>query len=202
MCLGKDIIAQDSHTQVGLCVDFILKNSLIRQTLDNITCVMLFFEGFEKIFNEHKSFYSGNTESKLNDKSKTSSKEASIISKINNSRGSQSSTSEDKSDRKIKTANGMIKKGSLLLPKNQAMSSSLISNEVKDKDKPISSQQSGMNSTFNYKSQAPTLNKTLINQQYDSSSKVPRELNEYVSNVPSTTKNNKSKISLFQNKNL
>ncbi len=72
MCLSKEIIAEDAHTQVGLCVDFILKNSLIRQTLDNITCVMLFFEGFEKIFNEHKSFYSGNNDSKTSDKIKVS----------------------------------------------------------------------------------------------------------------------------------
>lgn len=200
MCLGKDIIADDAHTQVGLCVDFVLKNSLIRQTLDNITCVMLFFEGFEKIFNEHKSFYSGNSDTKLNDKSKTSSKEG-YVSKINNSRGSQSSTSEDKSDRKIKTANGMVKKG--LPAKNQAMSSFMVSNEIKDKDKDklIPGQQQ-MNSTFNYKSQAPTLNKNLINPQYETSSKFPRELNDYVQNVPSTTKNNKSKINLFQNKNV
>ena len=110
--------------------------------------------------------------------------------------------SEDKSDRKIKTANGMVKKGSLGLSKNQAMSSSLISNEIKDKDKSQSQQQQGMNSTFNYKSQAPTLNKPLINQQYESSSKYPKELNEYAPNVPATTKNNKSKLNLFQNKNV
>ncbi len=96
----------------------------------------------------------------------------------------------------------MVKKGSLGLSKNQAMSSSLISNEVKDKDKPQISQTQVMSSTFNYKSQAPTLNKNLINQQFDSSSKYPKELNEYAPNVPSTTKNNKTKMNLFQNKNV
>ena len=75
MCLSKDIIANDAHTQVGLCVDFVLKNSLIRQTLDNITCVMLFFEGYEKIYNEYKAFFSGNTDSKQSEKSKSSIKE-------------------------------------------------------------------------------------------------------------------------------
>jgi hypothetical protein len=96
----------------------------------------------------------------------------------------------------------MVKKGSIGLPKNQAMSSSLISNEVKDKDKPIPIQSQIMNSTFNYKSQVPTLSKNLINQQNDSNSKFPKELNEYAPNVPSTTKNNKSKLNLFQNKNV
>ena len=202
LCLSKDLIAEDVHSQVGLCVDFVLKTSLTRQTLDNITCVMLFFDGFERIFNEHRTLYFGPQESKSsNEKSKNNLKESGQ-SKVSSS--GKSTSNEDKeggSQRKVKTANGMVKKTSSgLPPKNQAMSSSIMSSDIKDKV--VNPQIQNMNSTFNYKGNGPSLKNNLGTPQLDSN-KYPRELNEYVPNIPATTKNNKSKhLNFFPNKNV
>jgi hypothetical protein len=38
------------HMQSGVAVDMIIKTSLVRRTLDNVTCVMIAFSNFEKIF--------------------------------------------------------------------------------------------------------------------------------------------------------
>jgi hypothetical protein len=46
---------QDIHLQCGLSVDMIIKSSLVRKTLDNVTCVMIAFENFQNIlFTENK----------------------------------------------------------------------------------------------------------------------------------------------------
>lgn len=245
MCLSKELICNDIHEQVGNSVDFILKTSLIRQTLDNVTCVMLFFEGFEKLFNSKRLSY-GLPESKPIEKPKSSVSSSNRESKNSTSKqsvpSSSSTTNEEKdSSRKIKTANGMIKKS--LLHKNQALSSSIVSSEMKEKDKTsikgstmysqsnsnnsmsnnnntnnnnsssnnntsnVSSNVQSMGNTFNYKN--PSIHKSnnnsnvmnnLINQQNpDSTSRYARELNEYVPNIPSTTKASKSKyLNFFQ----
>jgi hypothetical protein len=38
---------QDIHYQCGISVDMIIKSSLMRKTLDNVTCVMIAFENFQ-----------------------------------------------------------------------------------------------------------------------------------------------------------
>jgi hypothetical protein len=39
---------KDVHLQCGLSIDMIIKSSLVRKTLDNVTCVMIAFENFHK----------------------------------------------------------------------------------------------------------------------------------------------------------
>lgn len=187
MCLSKDLITNDIHAQVGLSVDFVLKTSLIRQTLDNITTVMLFFEGFEKVFNLHKQKYSDKKDKKDSTREKDSQsnkdKESNTSNKVSSTSSTKPSNSDkhdkdENSSRKIKTANGMIKKSNLLLPKNSTSHSSIVSNEIKEKEKGSTPKYSthghsnsnynsnrgegntglvqgiqgmGMNSTFNYK---------------------------------------------------
>ena len=50
---------QSVHSQAGLGVDMILKTSLARKSLDNVTCVLIAFEGFESII--EKRHMSNNT---------------------------------------------------------------------------------------------------------------------------------------------
>jgi len=42
----KDVRSQNIHQQTGLGVEYILKNSLLRRTLDNVTVVLVAFENF------------------------------------------------------------------------------------------------------------------------------------------------------------
>lgn len=57
----EDIRAQDVHTQCSLANDLIIKSCLNRKCLDNITCVIIAFENFEKIFeSEVLHTYDGN----------------------------------------------------------------------------------------------------------------------------------------------
>ena len=46
----KDNKAKNIHAQCSLGVDMVIKTSLARNVLDNVTCVMIAFENFEKIF--------------------------------------------------------------------------------------------------------------------------------------------------------
>lgn len=39
------------HLQCGIAVELIIKASLARKSLDNITCILLGFNNFEKVFN-------------------------------------------------------------------------------------------------------------------------------------------------------
>jgi protein phosphatase 2C family protein 2/3 len=41
--------APNAHQQIGRGVEYILKNSLLRKTLDNVTVVLVGFESFRKI---------------------------------------------------------------------------------------------------------------------------------------------------------
>jgi protein phosphatase 2C family protein 2/3 len=54
LTLNEDIKEKNIHCQSALAVDMIMKSSLVRKTLDNITCVLLVFEHFESIWlNRH-----------------------------------------------------------------------------------------------------------------------------------------------------
>jgi hypothetical protein len=46
--------ANSLHLQCSLAIDMIIKTSLVRKTLDNVTCVIIAFENLERLFN--KSF--------------------------------------------------------------------------------------------------------------------------------------------------
>lgn len=61
------------HLQSGTAVDMVIKSSLVRRTLDNVTCVMIAFSNFEKIFrpleqdptiDKQSSFHSYDSEKK------------------------------------------------------------------------------------------------------------------------------------------
>ena len=43
---GKKV---DAHQQIGKGVEYILKNSLLRKTLDNVTVVLVAFKNFKKV---------------------------------------------------------------------------------------------------------------------------------------------------------
>lgn len=48
---------ENIHIQAGVGVDMILKTSLAKKSLDNITCVLLVFEGFEfKFLNDARKY--------------------------------------------------------------------------------------------------------------------------------------------------
>jgi hypothetical protein len=52
MIAKENTKCKDIHLQCGLSIDMIIKSSLIRKTLDNVTCVMIAFENFYKILFE------------------------------------------------------------------------------------------------------------------------------------------------------
>jgi hypothetical protein len=45
----RDGVSSNVHKQCGLGVEYVLKNSLVRRTLDNVTVVMVAFSNFKKI---------------------------------------------------------------------------------------------------------------------------------------------------------
>jgi hypothetical protein len=49
-------LASNIHKQSGMAVEYILKNSLLRRTLDNVTVVMIAFSNFKHaVFGESKA---------------------------------------------------------------------------------------------------------------------------------------------------
>jgi len=51
MTLKEATKAKNFHNQCGLSIDMIIKSSMIRKTLDNVTAVMIAFSNFENYFN-------------------------------------------------------------------------------------------------------------------------------------------------------
>ena len=50
-------VANNIHKQTGMAVEYILKNSLLRRTLDNVTVVMISFKNFKRaVFGEDKAY--------------------------------------------------------------------------------------------------------------------------------------------------
>ncbi|CDW84010.1 protein phosphatase 2c containing protein [Stylonychia lemnae] len=45
----RDVKSQNVHQQAGLGVEYIIKNALLRRTLDNVTVVVVAFENFQRI---------------------------------------------------------------------------------------------------------------------------------------------------------
>ncbi len=50
MTVKDNTKSKNIHIQSGIAVDMIIKTSLVRRTLDNVTCVMITFSNFEKNF--------------------------------------------------------------------------------------------------------------------------------------------------------
>jgi hypothetical protein len=175
------MMLKDIHSQTGMSVDMILKSSLKRQSMDNITSVMLTFEGFEKKFQDYKEKF---------DKAKSSS--SVIITNESNQR--------DDSQRKNKqTANGMTKKP---LSLNKNMTSSIVSKDVKDENQssPSSSTKILLNKNIiDSLMQESTLNDELESQQ---KKKLKEEVYNYgsKSSIPSTAKNSKNSKVIFPSK--
>ena len=95
----------------------ILKSNLKRSSMDNITCVMLTFEGFEKKYLE--------------------SKEKPEINKDNiSSLSSNSDMNKTQKDDK-KLANGMVKKPQLSLSLNKNMTTSIVSADLRESSTPV-----------------------------------------------------------------
>jgi len=42
----KKIEAEQTHNNCGHCVDGVLRTSALRRTVDNVTCVVVAFDGF------------------------------------------------------------------------------------------------------------------------------------------------------------
>lgn len=194
LCLQKEHITKDIHTQAGLSIDLILKTSLKRQSMDNITCVMLTFEGFEALFSQIKETISRTGE----DKQITLSSSQNFIN--------MDSKQEPTNSRKIKTANGMIKKP-LSLAKN--LSTSIVSNDIKDQG--TSSQVQNVCGTTTHKNSLIIASRIMDGMKSGSSqskyeenqattvikSKLKEDLSLPVSSIPSTAKNSKSKPVIF-----
>ena len=164
---------------------------------------MLSFEGFEQLFSEHKAIYNNkisintiNSNTKLNSFNTTSTKVVTPVIKPEDANPT----------RKLKSANGMIKKSTFSLVKNTSLTSSYVSSEIREKEKlnslivPMSTKNSNSNSNPFGSSkemsskQTPTVVK---HRQY--------EVDQVISNMPSTSKNAKSKVINFgvnQNNNI
>ena len=54
MTLQDGVKGTNVHSHSGIAVDMVLKSSLCRKTLDNVTCVLICFENFERTFNRHE----------------------------------------------------------------------------------------------------------------------------------------------------
>jgi hypothetical protein len=53
MTLKDGIKSNNIHNQCSLCVDMIIKSSLVRKTIDNVTGIFIAFENFEKNLTGH-----------------------------------------------------------------------------------------------------------------------------------------------------
>jgi protein phosphatase 2C family protein 2/3 len=52
MTMKDSLKAQNLHLQCGMAVDMIIKTSLVRKSLDNVTCVFIAFDNLERVFNK------------------------------------------------------------------------------------------------------------------------------------------------------
>jgi hypothetical protein len=61
LSLQETIREKNIHLQCGVAVDLVLKSSLLRRSLDNVTCVLIVFENFEKCYNNNASNFNFST---------------------------------------------------------------------------------------------------------------------------------------------
>lgn len=63
MTTKENYKTKNIHLQSGMAIDMIIKTSLVRRTLDNVTCVMIAFSNFEKLFKSENNSNNTNTNS-------------------------------------------------------------------------------------------------------------------------------------------
>ena len=66
MTLDKMNSDSNMHNQAGLAVDMIVKTSLARRALDNITCVFIGFDNWEKIIDKRRGSFIKQIDNSLN----------------------------------------------------------------------------------------------------------------------------------------
>jgi hypothetical protein len=52
MTMKNDVRARNIHNHSSMIVDMIMKSCMMRNSLDNLTCVLITFRNFEKTFNK------------------------------------------------------------------------------------------------------------------------------------------------------
>jgi hypothetical protein len=52
MTVNEEQKAKNLHQQCNTAVDMIIKTALVRKSLDNVTCILIAFENFEKLYNK------------------------------------------------------------------------------------------------------------------------------------------------------
>jgi hypothetical protein len=193
-CFDNELLTKDIHTQTGLSVDMILKSSLKRKSMDNITCVMLTFEGFERKFQMYKE--------KLLDKSQK-------ISLVSSQKLENQIKEVIKEDIKSKLiiANGMTKK-TLSINKNMTSSISSTQSMKESNSQTNINNNSNSNSNKLNESTKASHSKNKINQNSPNIDKDSfnfiknklKEEKEVVSgfNFPSTVKNSKAQNIIFK----
>jgi hypothetical protein len=81
----RDGVSSNVHKQCGLGVEYVLKNSLVRRTLDNVTVVMIAFSNFKKIaFGGEKSVVADKSKDQIRPQSTRSKPSNSMVSQGNN----------------------------------------------------------------------------------------------------------------------
>lgn len=183
-CFENDLLTKDIHSQTGISVDMILKSSLKRKSMDNITCVMLTFEGFERKF--------------------LLSKEKSSETRLQKTENQGKDLLKEEKDVKSKQiiANGMTKKG-LSINKNMttSISSSMTSSQV---IKESNSQSNiGSNSSLNKSHSKNKTSQNSMNIEKDSIHFIKNKLKEekdfgFGLSFPSTVKNSKAQNVIFK----
>jgi hypothetical protein len=112
MTLKDNVKAKNLHTQCGVAIDMIIKTSLIRRTLDNVTAVLIAFPNFENTFNGpipsnkiEKNYKSNVPETKSNESKKVEANYHSNKENSNFRLKSKLSEEIDKNERIIKNIN-------------------------------------------------------------------------------------------------
>jgi serine/threonine protein phosphatase PrpC len=80
MTMKESNRAKNLHLQCSMAVDMVIKTSLTRKTLDNVTCVLIAFENMEKMFNK--------SEMEIMEKTNSDKNKVIYTSNIHNSSGS------------------------------------------------------------------------------------------------------------------
>jgi len=110
--MKDNVKAKNLHIQCGLAIDMIIKTSLIRRTLDNVTAVLIAFPNFENTFNGQvssnkieKNYRSNVPENKTIESKKVEANYHSNKENTNFKLKSKFSEEIDKTDKIIKNIN-------------------------------------------------------------------------------------------------
>jgi hypothetical protein len=147
MTMEENRKAKNIHSQSGLAIDMILKSSLVRKTLDNVTCVMIAFSNFEKIFNSETN-YNSNVNKTVNVLPLIEEKEKYNTNQI----ASSNIELIEETEKKLSATNPSYSKiNSISNKRSESQSNMLTTNKLEDKKTPNHKYESS-NSTLNYES--------------------------------------------------